>query len=137
MCCAIASANIACSVAHAGPLGALDSSSRKSVREAEMQQFESHNAGVNGTTGALSDLDTTSRRLVRESEMNNFNATKSTTAPTARISNPGLLIQNTIDTHGNKKCIVSAGKVVTGEVHRGSSVENRTIVTGNIVNVCQ
>lgn len=137
MCCAIAFVNIACSDVQAGPLGALDSSSRKAVREAEMQKFESHNAGVNGTTGALSGLDTTSRRLVRESEMSTFDVTKKTIAPTAEIPNPGILIQNTIDAHGQKKCVVSAGKVVTGDVHRGSSVEYRTIVTGNIVNVCQ
>lgn len=137
MCCVIAFAHIACSAVQAGPLSALDSSSRKAVREAEMQKFESNNAGSIGTTGEISGFDTTSRRLIRESEMSTYDATKEAIAPNAKVHNPGLLIQNTIDTHGHKKCVINAGKVVTGEVRRGSSIESRTIVTGNIVNVCQ
>lgn len=126
----------ASSVAHAGPLGTLDSSSRKAVREAEMQSFQLDGA-TNAPTGSISELDTTSRRMVRESEMNVFNSTNPPTATNEKNINPGLLIQNTVDSKGQKKCIVSAGKVITGEIRRGSSVENRTVVTGNIVNVCQ
>ena len=134
---AVGCISIACATVQAGPLGTLDSSSRKAVREAEMQKYESQRSGADGATGSLTGLDTTSRRMVRESEMSTFDSTKKAVAPTVNTPNHGLLIQNTIDAQGHKKCVVSAGKVVTGEVHRGSSVENKTIVTGNIVNVCQ
>lgn len=127
-------------LACAGPIGDLDSSSRRSVREASMTGYGTQTGGQN-TAGSLGELDTTSRRLVREAEMSKYGANGSSVQQKASQSqtqdNPGVLIQNTIDASGRKKCVVSAGRVVSGDVKRGSSVENRTIVTGNIVNVCQ
>ena len=120
----------------AGPLGSLDTSSRKAVREAEMTGYGS--TGTEASSGALNQLDTSSRKLVRESDMKKYGTNNIGGAATPQdVANPGVLIQNTIDAHGHKKCIVSVGKLVNGEVRWGSTVENRTIVMGNIVNVCQ
>lgn len=119
----------------AGPLGSLDTSSRKAVREAEMSGYGSF---IQDSSGSASQLDTASRRLIQESDMGRFSGGKNAVVgETSSVSNPGVLIQNSIDAQGHKKCIISAGKVINGEVKRGSATESRTIVTGNIVNVCQ
>lgn len=118
------------SIICAGPIGTLESSSRKQIREAELSPYGNIGETTSSSSrgGALTNLDSTSRRLVREVEMEQKGKSN---------QNPGLLIQNTIEADGHKKCVVSAGQVMTGEVKRGSTVENRTIVTGDVINVCQ
>jgi hypothetical protein len=123
---------------YSGPISDLDSSSRKAVREATMAEFGAKNSEQGGTAG-LADLDSSSRRIVREAELGSFRGKGENyqgglnSTPGA----PGVFIQNTVDQFGRKTCSVSAGQVATGTIKKGSSTQNVTVVTGNVVNVCQ
>lgn len=83
--------------------------------------------------GTIGGLDSSSRRLVREAELEGYGS-KPKAGDNAQ---PGVLIQNQLDEAGKKKCIVSAGNVITSKIEHGGRIENKTIVTGNIINVCQ
>lgn len=82
---------------------------------------------------AIGGLDSSSRRMVREAELEGYGRK----AKVDENAQPNILIQNKVDELGKKKCIISAGNVVTSKIERGSRLENKTIVTGNIINVCQ
>lgn len=83
--------------------------------------------------GSIGELDSSSRRMVREAELDGYGRK----AKVDDNAQPGVSIQNQLDEFGKKKCIVSAGNVVTKKIEHGGRIENKTIVTGNIINVCQ
>lgn len=82
---------------------------------------------------SIGGLDSNSRRLVREAELEGYGRKPKVD----ENAQPGVVIQNRIDEFGKKKCIISAGNVVTSKIEHGGRLENKTIVTGNIINVCQ
>ena len=89
--------------------------------------------------GGLSDLDSKTRLSIREAQLeaygNNGSPTKS--GNQAGGQGPAVVINDTVDATGKKKCIMNVGKVISSQKLKGTKQENITYVDGNVVNVCE
>lgn len=91
-------------------------------------------------SAGLIELDSASRRSIRESEVDRYgsrNDRADSSNQNSMTSEPAVIVNNTVNASGEKKCVVKVGDVKTIQNNKGIRQENITYVDGSVINVCE